>query len=136
MEGLDLINVGYQTLKLHAIGAFQDWIKQRDKDKGCYTCEAEKDKKVVWHAGHGFKKETFSGMIFSEETTKKQCDYCNVGLDGNREAFEEKLKQEYGEAVYNLMWEVALRTKNYKHSRLELIDIYNKYKSKSKELKK
>lgn len=121
----DLNSLSRPALYTMAVGAFQTWGREvRDKDKKCYTCGKETK---PFHFGHAFKKEHYRGMIFNELTARKQCDLCNIGLDGNEDEFHKRLTTELGKEAFNqLEWE-AEATKDYRWSRLELIEKIKQY---------
>lgn len=127
----DYSNLPLQVLRDIAIGAFQDYVKLRDKDKGCYTCPSTKG---VFHAGHAFKKELFTGMIFNEIACQKQCGWCNIGLDGNVPVFMEKLQKELGIEAFIKLENEAITTKSYRWTKLDFIEIAEYFKSKIKEI--
>lgn len=124
----DLMSLSRPTLFDMATGAFQAWVREvKYKDAPCYTCGRETK---PFHGGHAFPKQTYRGMIFNEKACKKECDFCNVGLDGNLEVFHRKLEQELGTKEWNELKAEAEATKNYMHSREELIDVIKRYGQK------
>lgn len=131
VESDKLIDLPYQVLKDLAVGTFQSWIKHRDKDKGCYTCDTKN--KVMYHASHYFKKELYSRSIFDEAFCKKCCDHCNVGLNGNLDVFKERLIKEMGVEYFEKEEMFASWYGNYKWDRIELVEIIEKYQAKLKE---
>lgn len=128
----DELKLPLQVIRSVATGTFQDYVKQRDFEKGCYTCPT---KTGMFHAGHYFKKELFSGMIFSELSTRKQCDHCNVGLDGNLEVYKNNLIKELGIEAFIELENESITTKSYRWSKIEFIEITATYKAKILELK-
>lgn len=121
------LSMDLPVIRSIAIGTFQSYIREKYKGCGCYTCGT---KTGLFHGGHFFKKELFSGMIFSEASTKIQCDYCNVCLDGNLKVFEEKLKAELGIVKFIELENESITTKNYRWSKLEFIEKTSLYRDK------
>lgn len=122
VESEDLINLPLQVLRDMALGAFQKWVVMRDGK--CYTYGRESG---VLHGGHFFKKQIFSGMIFNEVSTRCQCDYCNVGLDGNIKVFEQKLIAELGIEKFIVLENESITTKFKRWSKLEFIEKFKEY---------
>ncbi len=60
--------------------SFQIYIRQRDKDLPCISCNKSDAK---WDAGHYLKAEIYTKLIFNEDNIHKQCSYCNLQLAGN-----------------------------------------------------
>lgn len=111
---------------------FQKWIRARDANDGCISCGTVKSK--IWHAGHYFKAELFTGMIFHEMNVNKQCEKCNTFLDGNESGYRKGLVKKYGsEAVYELE-EISDGNRMHKFTREELIEIKKEYQRRLKEL--
>jgi len=125
VESENLIKLPLQVLRDMATGAFQDFIKHRDKDKGCYTCPQTKG---VFHAGHAFAKNQFSGMILNEKACKKVCDFCNCVADTDGKIMRAKIQQEIGIVAFIELENEAISTKNKRWSKIEFIEAIEKYK--------
>lgn len=125
VNGVDLINVALPVLYSMATGAFQA-ARRKVLPPKCYTCGRESG---MMHCGHAFKKEIYRGVIFDEDNTRVQCDFCNVGLGGNTETFLNSLKAELGKLKFQLLCERAASSHDYIWNRIELIEIFNKYKA-------
>ena len=74
-----LISIG--DLKKLARGVFQKWVRLRDKDLPCISCGTFTSE--IFHAGHFYPATPYTGMIFDEQNTHRQCVHCNVYLHGN-----------------------------------------------------
>lgn len=112
---------------------FQKWIRERDKDFPCISCN--RTQTMQWDAGHYFSAERFSGLIFEEDNVHKQCSECNGSkMHGNLEFYKLGLVKRYGTDFVEQLESIADSNRVYKYQRSELIDIANKYKLKLKNL--
>lgn len=110
---------------------FQKWIRERDKDLPCISCGRTSTKQ--WDAGHMYKAELFTGLIFDERNANKQCSECNgVNMHGNVLEYHKGLIKRYGQKYVDELDAIADENRMKKFSRQELIDIANKYKYKLK----
>lgn len=126
------INLPLQTLRDMATGTFQDFIKLLYKDKGCYTCPGTKG---VFHAGHAFAKNQYSGMILNEKACRKICDFCNCVTDTDGKIMQSKLRSEMGIVAFIELENEAITTKNYRWSKIEFIEKIEYYKKQIQKLK-
>lgn len=112
---------------------FSKYIRLRESVDGyvkCYTCGAV----MRWQdatVGH-FIKRQFLGVRFDERNVKIQCRRCNYFLQGNDSVFAEKLKEEYGENILD----VLELEKNKRLSSGDLNVLIEYYKIKLKEIVK
>jgi len=112
---------------------FQKWVRLRDKDKPCKSCQNPRPSD--WSGGHYFSAGKYSGLIFDERNCHAQCNtYCNKYLSGNLLEYRKNLVLEFGEEWMKQLEEDANRLRNYKYTKSELIDIKNKYLLKIKQL--
>lgn len=90
----------------------------------------------IWDAGHYRKAEIYTGVIFDEDNTAKQCRRCNYFLHGNEEQYRKGLIDRIGfDAVVDLE-ERADLTRMHKWTDEELEAIKKKYREKIADLKK
>lgn len=134
VEDENLHELGVPVLTQIARGVFQDWVKQRDQGLPCISCGVKFKKGDVIHAGHMFKAETHSWLVFHELNTNSQCDHCNIGLDGNFEAYKKGFAARYGAEQFVGLSKSAATKVFTKHGRLDLVEIIQTYKAKIKEL--
>jgi hypothetical protein len=128
-EKLDSLDTKKQTYvkKVNAIKLiFQKWIRERDKNEPCISCGSLTS--IIWHAGHFYKAENYSGLIFDEHNCRKQCKKCNVFLDGNQLEYYNRLKEKFGTDYMEQLRLDAYLTKVKTYSEEELEDIKQKYK--------
>lgn len=107
---------------------FNEWIRERDKDKGCISCGASID-----HAGHYFSAGHYSALRFNEMNVNGQCLRCNNFLHGNLINYRKGLVKKYGEERVLMLENSAELRKANKWSRtiLEVIIFtYGKEKKK------
>ncbi|PHS21827.1 MAG: protein NinG [Robiginitomaculum sp.] len=62
---------------------FNTFIRARDKDVGCVSCDKTKDWTGQWHAGHFYTTKARPDVRFNEDNCHKQCSICNNHLSGN-----------------------------------------------------
>ena len=111
--------------------SFNNFIRARDADDGCISCDKDKDWDGIYHAGH-YLPTTCSNFRFDERNVHKQCMQCNTFKHGNLIRYRQNLVKKIGvEAVEEL--ENGPETRRY--SEQELIDIKEKYVLKLRELK-
>ena len=114
--------------------SFQHWIRLRDKDLPCISCNQHNTKD--WSGGHYFPAGIYSGMIFNEKNCHKQCNsHCNMFLSGNLLEYRKGLIKRYGEDYVNNLESLSDSKRVYKYTKQELIAIKLKYDIKIKELK-
>ena len=111
---------------------FQKYIRERDKNQPCITCQKHKDN---YDAGHFYKAELYTGLIFVEENCHAQCRYCNRYLGGNENQYRKALINKYGIRYVKKLDEMSDKNRLKKYTKKELIEIKEKYKSKYQKLK-
>lgn len=109
---------------------FQRWIRLRDANELCISCGANSE---IWDAGHYFKAEIYTGLIFNEMNVNKQCAKCNRFLGGNESGYREGLVKKYGEKKVKALEESANHLRTYKFTREEIKAIKTKYLKKWKQ---
>jgi hypothetical protein len=105
--------------------SFQKWVRQRDEGLPCISCGTYET--MRWDGGHLFKAEIFSGVIFDERNTNRQCIKCNTVLNGNEAEYSIRLKERIGTVEFLKLQIKAMETRQYKYTKEELIEIKNKY---------
>lgn len=107
--------------------SFQIYIRERDKDLPCISCDKSYAK---WDAGHYFKAEIYTGLIFHEDNVHKQCSYCNLQLAGNLIEYRKGLLIRIGSEKLNELENLSISSRLYKFEKQELIDLAKNYKLK------
>jgi hypothetical protein len=111
---------------------FQRWIRKRDKDLPCISCD--RSNTDFWDAGHYFDAGIYSGLIFHEDNVHKQCSRpCNKDYHGNKINYRLGLVQKIGEERVRWLEENKDRLRNYKYKKEELIAIKKEYNKRLKE---
>lgn len=110
---------------------FQAWIRYRDGNRNCISCGSPTSS-PYWDAGHYFKAEIFSGLIFDESNCHKQCRKCNYYRDGNEAEYRIGLVARYGSEYVKNLEEKANSNRFKKYTREEYESIKNHYKQKLK----
>lgn len=111
---------------------FQRYIRVRDSQLPCISCGSVTSS--VWDAGHYKKAELYSGVIFNEFNTNKQCGKCNRYLGGNELNYRVGLISKIGVERVLELEELAEATRVKKYSDLELLEIRTRYAHKIKSL--
>lgn len=101
---------------------FNAWIRQRDQDKGCISCNAK-----ITEAGHYLSAGHHSALRFNETNTNGQCYRCNRLLHSNAIYYRQGLINRYGEQKV-LLLESSARHAVKKWSKIELQWIIENYK--------
>jgi hypothetical protein len=112
---------------------FNTYIRLRDKDKNCVSC----DKKLVGNdvnASHFFSVGAYPNLRFNEDNVHNSCISCNQHKHGNQKEYDLRLPNRIGIEKYNKLLED--RNKPLKMSLDEVKELIYIYKQKIKELKK
>lgn len=122
------------NLESEAKKSFQKFIRFRDKDLACISCNNSQT--TDWAGGHFFNANMYSGLIFDERNCHKQCNtHCNKYLSGNLLEYRKGLIKRFGTNFVETLESESDIKRNYKYTRQELIDIKSKYDQKCRELK-
>ena len=115
--------------------AFNAFIRERDKDKGCFVCGRPFTDKPgqVQHAGHVRSRGAAGHLRFNEDNCMGECEGCNGPHGAKPHQIKAGAIARIGQERF-----VALENDNTPHKwqRDELIAIKATYKAKLKELKK
>ena len=109
--------------------SFQIYIRERDKDLPCISCDKTYAK---WDAGHYLKAEIYTKLIFNEDNVHKQCSYCNLQLAGNLIEYRKGLIKRIGINRVQELEDMADSSRSYKFTKDELITLAKNYKLKIK----
>lgn len=109
-------------LKALAQKYFNRFIRERDKNEKCISCQSA----PVQNAGHYLSQGHHNALRYNENNTNGQCIRCNLYLHGNLIHYRTHLIEKIGE-------EEVLKLENtpksaYKFDRFTLIEIILKYK--------
>lgn len=133
-KNVKVMKMGLTTLTEYenmAKKTFQHWIRLRDKDLPCISCNCKQCDE--WSGGHWWPAGQYSGLMFHPWNCNKQCNaHCNKFLHGNYNNYRIGLVKKIGEENVKWIEENKDRLKNKKWSREELIEITTLYKNKIK----
>lgn len=119
------------TVRDQAQGIFNTFIRLRDKDEGCISCDTWNTGNQ-FHAGHYRTRGAASHLKFNEDNCHKQCAQCNGVKSGNIESYRPRLIEKIG-----LERVEALENNNEIHRWTieEYRAVRDRYKQKIKDLK-
>ena len=117
-----------QELMKIAQVVFNKWIRQRDKDELCISCQKPVLKKA--NASHYFSSGGHKNVTFNEDNVHKSCEFCNTFLHGNLLNYQIEIQKKIGADRLLTLHEEAHKTKKF--TREELKEIIAKYKNKLK----
>jgi len=107
---------------------FQKLIRIRDHRKNCICCDNILPYNLGdYDAGHYFKAEIYSGLIFHPDNCHGQRVYCNQHLHGNEAAYTKGIKKRIGLDKYNELDKLSTILKSYKWDRAKLIELKKFY---------
>jgi hypothetical protein len=109
--------------------AFNAWVRARDADKPCISCERHHTGQ--YHAGHYLSRGARPELAYEPDNCHKQCAPCNTHLSGNVSMYRVNLVKLIG--LERVEWlEGPYTAKHY--SIEDLREIKETYKRKLKEL--
>jgi gamma-glutamylcyclotransferase (GGCT)/AIG2-like uncharacterized protein YtfP len=111
---------------------FNTYIRLRDKDKPCISCDKPYREKDI-NASHFYSVGAYPNLRFNEDNVHNSCIRCNKDLHGNINEYTLRLPNRIGVERYNLL--VASRNKPLKLALDEVKELIYIYKEKIKELK-
>jgi len=111
---------------------FQKYIRARDVNDACISCGDTKAK--MWHAGHYFKAELYTGLIFNEINCNKQCEKCNTFLNGNEANYRIGLIEKYGEEAVKHLERYKDNARLFRWEKPVLREIQKEFKKKYKNI--
>lgn len=108
---------------------FNKYIRLRDVQKGCISCGTPLQNRK-FDAGH-FYPTTYEGIRFHEDNVHGQCVPCNRERHGNIHEYRKRIIDRISND--ELHWLDDNRYIKLKLSKIELEELYNKYKQKVKD---
>lgn len=117
--------------KAKAQKAFNEFIRLRDRELGCISCDKPKDWGGQWHASHWKSRGARPDLAFNEDNVHKSCSICNNYLSGNVVMYRAGLIAKIGiDRVEALELSTIV-----KRSAADYAEIARIYQAKIKELK-
>lgn len=110
-----------------------EYIRLRDEGKPCISCGEFKQ----LQAGHFYAVGGYAGLRFDEININGECMRCNCFNGSHLIAYWDNLVERIGQAEFNALKQRAADYKKNgrKFSKSELLEIYNYYCEKIKQLK-
>lgn len=110
---------------------FNQYIKLRDKDEPCISCDTRNN--VKYDAGH-FWPTTYSFLRLHPDNVHKQCsNNCNKHKHGNQGEYRERLIKKIG--LKRVLWLDENRHRKLEITIPELKEFIKEYKEKIKQFK-
>ena len=82
----------------HAQSALNRYVRLRDKDQGCISCDKPSSWYGQWHASHFRPAGNNSAIRFNLWNIHKSCSICNNWKSGNLAEYEPNLRVKIGDA--------------------------------------
>lgn len=119
--------ISLNGLRDKAQSEFNLFIRNRDQDKGCISCQYGK----VEQAGHFYSAGQYTALRFNEDNVHGQCLQDNYFKHGNLLVYRERLIGRIGIERFKLLERSSLINRVHKWSRVELEIIYKMYREKN-----
>ena len=74
------------------------YVRLRDINDGCISCDKDKHWSGQWHAGHYFSRGHSSSLRFNLNNIHRQCSACNNHLSGNIGEYTPRLIEKIGQS--------------------------------------
>ena len=115
---------------------FNRFIRIRDLNNSCISCDKKLTDIRSFHAGHYYSAGHHANIRFNENNVHGQCVECNTHLHGNLIKYRPKLEAKIGIQELEKLDEIAYLTKKWnKEELIKLTKIY-KLKNKINEIRK
>lgn len=114
-------------LKAKAQVVFNKWIRERDKNERCISCDSNNTST----ASHFYSAGHHNALRFNEDNVHLSCHRCNYFLHGNLSEYRIRLEKRIGKERLKALDELAAiskRNRAFKFDRFSLIEIITKYK--------
>jgi hypothetical protein len=109
---------------------FNTFIRNRDKDQLCISCQKPPLKK---NAGHFYNANNHYNVRFDERNVHLQCEHCNTFLSGSLINYRENLINKIGIKEFEQLSLIANETRKFTID--EVKEIAEKYKRLNKMIK-
>lgn len=93
--------------------AVNRYVRLRDRDRGCVSCDKPADWDGQWHASHFHARGRSSRIRFNLLNIHKSCSVCNAHLSGNLLKYEPELIRRVGRGSFDWMESVASEPTRY-----------------------
>jgi len=118
-------------LKKEAQIVFNEYIRKRDENLPCISCDQFK---TSYQAGHFYPVGGYDALRFDEMNCHKECVRCNCFDESHLIGYSENLPGRIGDDEFEALKLRAntYKENGYKWNRTELKEIIEKYKDKLK----
>lgn len=82
--------------KAKAQKVFNEYIRVRDINDGCISCDKPASWHGQWHASHWKSRGARPDLAFNEDNVHKSCSVCNNYMSGNVGEYEKRLINKIG----------------------------------------
>ena len=89
------------------------YVRLRDKDEGCISCDKPKSWDGQWHASHYHSRGRSSSLRFNLLNIWKSCSVCNSHLSGNLAEYRPKLIKKIGREKFDELLLLSGKTKSH-----------------------
>lgn len=110
------------------IATFNLYVRIRDRDLPCISCGTMS---ANWHAGHYRTAKANPELRFNEDNVHKQCEHCNIALNGNIAQYRVGLLSRIGEERLERI--EGFNPPNHLRE-FEIRQLIDHYKEKTKEI--
>ncbi len=111
------------------------YIRERDKDANCISCDTPLVFQDVYHAGHYKPQGSHKWIAYDEDNIHGQCEHCNIHRSGNLTEYRKRLVAKIGIERVERLENAGHHQIDKTYTREELLEIERYYKDKLKELK-
>lgn len=92
---------------------FNQYVRLRDIDQGCISCDKPKGWAGQWHASHYYSRGHSSSLRFNLLNCHKSCSVCNSHLSGNIGNYTPALIEKIGQSNFDYLLENKSKIKTY-----------------------
>ena len=125
------------TLLKLAQMTFNKYIRLRDNDLGCVSCDytwGQTGHQRQAHASHYISTSKSRELRFNEDNVHKSCQICNTHLSGNLAQYRIRLIKKIGLKKVEELEKIAASSEPCKYTIEDYKNIIDKYKQKNKDL--
>ena len=85
--------------------AVNRYVRLRDRNEGCISCDKPANWSGQWHASHFYSRGHSSALRFNLWNNHKSCSVCNNHLSGNIGEYRPRIIEKIGQARYDWLLE-------------------------------
>ena len=92
---------------------FNQYVRLRDINDGCISCDKPKDWIGQWHASHYYSRGHSSSLRFNLNNVHKSCSVCNSHLSGNIGEYKPRIIDKIGLEKFNQITSIKSDIKTF-----------------------